>query len=200
MIRGLEITHMIVDELATLNSSFTDNEVKRIQTLKSLIKKQAEHKLSQLPSELSSAITAHCILTGGVTASIAHWEDPNDLDFYVVKPVMLLKIESLIKKHIDLVADVNPKYIEKFVDGKCITGNAVTFTNGVQVITRGTFDEMHKVFDYIHCQPYYDFAFDKFFISRKQFHAIMQKKLIKNPNGVSEVDREQKFKERGWKP
>lgn len=199
MITGKIFDVIIIDELASMNSTFTEKEKDRIGNLKQLIKQNAMKKLDELPKELGDALKTHCVLTGGVTASVAHWEEPNDYDFYVLKKVMMLKIEGLIKKNPELIADVDPRYIEKYVDGKCITGNAITLTNGVQIITRGTFDEMHKVFDFIHCQPYYDFMHDKFFISRKQFHAIMQKKLIKNPDGVSEIDREQKFKDRGWK-
>ena len=182
-----------------MSTTFTEKEIDRIGVLKQRIKEDTIKKLDELPKELSDALKTHCILTGGVTASVAHWEEPNDYDFYVLKKIMVLKLEGLIKKNPELIADVDARYIEKYIDGKCITANAITLVNGIQIITRGTFEEMHKIFDYVHCQPYYDFMNDKFFISKQQFHAILQKKLIKNPNGVSEEDREQKFKDRGWK-
>ena len=195
-ILGTEITGVWIDEISSV--SFTDKDKLRIASPKGVLKEAALDKLNELPVELGEAIKANCVLTGGATASVAHWEKPNDFDFYCKRKIMVLKLKSLLDKYSTFVKDVDDKYIDKFVDGKCITANAVTLTNGVQIIIKGAFEEMHDNFDFIHCQPYYDFVEDKFWISAKQYYAIMHKKLVKNPKGVCEQERIQKFKDRGW--
>jgi hypothetical protein len=84
------------------------------------------------------------------------------------------------------------------VRGKVVTANAVTFKNGLQVITH-TCKAHREAFDFIHCMPYFDMKTQQLFISRRQYDAIKNKKLIKNAEFPhAKGHRTEKFLERGW--
>ena len=98
------------------------------------------------------------------------------------------------------VAGVTPGYMtEVKVRDKLVTPNAITFKNGLQVITM-TGKEHRETFDFVHCMPYFDMATQQLFISRQQYDAIKNKKLIKNPKHTNHLsmERVQKFIDRGW--
>jgi hypothetical protein len=85
------------------------------------------------------------------------------------------------------------------VGGKLVTANAITFKNGLQVITR-TGKEHRETFDFVHTMPYFDMAKQQLFISRQQYDSIKNKKLIVNPKHLVLVNqwRADKFMGRGW--
>ena len=90
-------------------------------------------------------------------------------------------------------------YREIKVGDKIITENAITLTNGIQLITRhyGHPDTIRGTFDFVHCMPYYLPYFDKLYISKEQYNLNMNKKL-KSHSDVSNLARLNKFLGRGW--
>lgn len=181
---------------------FTDVERAEIEAVKIAVKTQLRILLADLPQE-SYAYFAECIVTGGVFASLFHGDQPNDWDIYLKDKTTADDFENYLihdKWALELVKDVNPNYmVEVKVKGKVITPNAITFKNGLQVITQT--DKAHRsAFDFVHCMPYFEMATQKLYISRAQYDAIKNKHLIKNdtysnPLSQKRVD---KFLERGW--
>jgi len=90
-----------------------------------------------------------------------------------------------------------PKYLPAF-----ITSNAISLTDKIQIITRffGSPDEIHKNFDFIHCQCYYDYKERNLVLPQKSLLSILTKRLryygSKYP--VCSIFRLRKFLKRGW--
>ena len=181
---------------------FNDAERAHIIVVKDLVKSKLRELLSDLPTD-SYAYFKESILTGGCFASLFNSETPNDWDVYLKNVDTADRFESFIMSDtptLNEVKDLNPGYMaEVKVRGKLITANAVTFKNGLQVITR-TCKAHRETFDFIHCMPYFDMATQQLFISRRQYDAIKNKQIIQNPNHKEQpaLHRLDKFLERGW--
>ena len=81
----------------------------------------------------------------------------------------------------------------------CITENATTLKNNIQLITKhtGTPDDVRATFDFVHCKPYYDSLTHKLYISPEQYHLNMEKKLKPTKTKIVQ-GRIKKFTDRGW--
>lgn len=193
---------------------FTEAEEIKIVSVKSTIKMETESFLYQLGSFYSKGVLEDTLknifISGGCIASLLQGEKVNDYDLYFKTEVVMNDIKMIYTKTSlkEQVEDVSENYREALgEDGKLITENAITLKNGIQLITKhfGHPDKLRKTFDYVHCMPYYDFSDDKLYISRQQYDAIINKKLIWN---MTETDgafpkinghfRELKFKKRGY--
>lgn len=179
---------------------FTDTE--QLEIVK--VRDQVQLKLRELIADLPTASYPNfkdMILTGGCFASLFHNEEPNDWDVYLRDIDTAQEFEQLVMgRMLLLVKDVNPAYrTATKVSGKVITENAVSFKNGLQVITNND-KNGRKSFDFIHCMPYFDMATQKLFISRLQYDCIKMKKLVKNPDHARSLNqiRIEKFISRGW--
>lgn len=84
-----------------------------------------------------------------------------------------------------------------------ISSNAITLTNGIQVIIRfyGEPDEIHSTYDFAHTMAYYDHGNDMLSVPARVYECVVNKTLIytgsKYP--VCSVFRLRKFISRGWK-
>lgn len=118
-------------------------------------------------------------LTGGCIGSVLRNEPINDYDFYFRIQDANIAFHKFIANHMDLVKDVSD-YCTTAVEGKCITANATTLKNTFQFITGwvGRPDEVRAHFDYLHTTPYYDYHYNKLYISPEAYEAIMGKKLV----------------------
>jgi hypothetical protein len=187
---------------AILIANFSDNERAEIESVKAIVQRQLRRLLSDLPAD-TYPYFKECILTGGCFASLFLEEEVHDWDVYLRDSVTISRFESFVMSDtptLNEVADVTSGYMTiTNVDGKLVTANAVTFKNGLQVITRT--DKAHReTFDFVHCMPYFDMATQQLFISRQQYDAIKNKKLIKNPKHKENMNhhRAGKLLERGW--
>lgn len=170
------------------------------------VKQQIVTFFSKVPFEIPSAllpIIEHGILTGGASASLFEGKKPKDWDVYLTDQTHIDELNKIILSNVDVInciEDINPKYgIDTIVEGKLVTPRAVTFKNGLQVITMARADA-RSTFDFIHCMPYYDIASRTYHISQRQYHSIKAKKLIHNPNSPQPaVYRRHKFLDRGWR-
>jgi hypothetical protein len=183
--------------MPTQSEVFTPEEIREIEVVKTKITEKL--KTFKFPTEIARLLRKS-VLTGGVSASLFHNEEPNDWDIYLLDNADILEFERLVPSIIDSVEDVNPKYfVDTKVEGKLVTARATTFKNGVQIITMNTASN-REAFDYIHCMPYFDLSKMLYHISRNQYNSIKNKILVKNPAGVIPVThRTQKFIDRGWK-
>lgn len=140
-------------------------------------------------------------LSGGAIGSILRGEAPKDWDFYFRNE----KSMNIFKQHLmmypDRIMKVDEKYKEMLgVDGKMITANAITMDDGSSFITmmHGEPSNLVKQFDYVHCTPYFSLETAKLYISEKQYHACVNKKLIVNNKSAVKPYRTEKFKDRGY--
>lgn len=183
---------------------FTDSERARIELVKNEIKVRLRSVLSYIPTTYLKYFE-YAILTGGAITSLFHGEEPNDWDFYLNDMIQINGFQDILMNDSytieNLVLDVNPNYrTTTVVEGKYVTENAVTFKNKLQVITNNC-SSARESFDFIHCMPYYRTKENKFYISRAQYDAIEQRKLVQNPKFTTQpsIRRIQKFQDRGWK-
>ena len=185
-----------------MNSVFTDTEQLEIVRVRDRVQSKLRELISDLPTE-SYPNFKEMILTGGCFASLFHNEEPNDWDVYLRDIDTAQEFDGMVMGDVTMMAlvkDVNPAYrVATKVRSKVITENAVSFKNGLQVITNND-KSGRKSFDFIHCMPYFDMATQKLFISRLQYDCIKQKKLMKNPDHARELSghRIDKFISRGW--
>lgn len=182
----------------------TKEAIDFIRNRKEVIKNGITRKLDLFSPEVRM-LAKRCILTGGATASIFHSDTPNDWDllFLFDKDVQSILINPSIIPTNDIadMKEYSSDLRTEKVIGKCITTWAITCKNGVQFILRNA--EHRKHFDFIHCMPYYDITRNKLFISGDQFHSIMEKNIILNPERVDRdkapnEKRLQKYIDRGW--
>ena len=181
---------------------FDDDERTNITLVRDMVKSKLRELLSDLPVD-SYPYFKDSILTGGCFATLFNGEVTNDWDVYLKDVDTANRFESFVMSDtptLNEVKDVTPGYMaEVKVRGKLVTANAITFKNKLQVITR-TCKAHRETFDFIHCMPYFDMATQQLFISRAQYDAIRNKKIIQNPNHKEQpaLHRLDKFLGRGW--
>jgi hypothetical protein len=185
-----------------LIATFSDAERKEIESVKDIAQKKLRELLSDLPTD-TYPYFKESILTGGCFASLFLYEEVHDWDVYLKDFVTAQAAERFVMSDtptLNEVAGVTPGYMAEIkVKDKLVTPNAITFKNGLQVITM-TGKEHRETFDFVHCMPYFDMATQQLFISRQQYDAIKNKKLIKNPKHANHLStkRIEKFTDRGW--
>jgi hypothetical protein len=185
-------------------SNFSELEIASIVSVKTKLYSDFGGLLGMMPKDLQKLILEHGVITGGSISSLFHNTTPNDWDVYLDAEDALAEFNKMIGDNGPvnrMIAMANPNYRQfETTDGKMITENAVTFQNGIQVITKTTAELARAHFDFIHCMPYYALSEKKFYISREQFDSIKNKKIIPNKNfrGRVLVARVHKYKERGW--
>lgn len=185
-----------------MTSVFTDAERAEIASVKDIAQRKLRELLADLPVE-NFPFFKDCILTGGCFASLFLDEEVHDWDVYLKDSVTASQFESFVMSDtltLNEVAGVTSGYMTTTkVDGKLVTANAITFKNGLQVITR--IDKKHRqTFDFVHTMPYFDMKTQQLFISRQQYDAIKNKQLIVNPKHLVLVNqwRADKFMSKGW--
>ncbi len=183
----------------TKDDLFTTEELVEINTVKEKIEQFI--RSVKLPVALIKPMK-NSIVTGGASASLFHGDAPKDWDFYLTNQADIDEINKVIKEKevLEVIEDINPKYgVDTIVEGKLVTPRAITFKNGVQIITMSRADA-RDTFDFIHCMPYYDIQNRTYHISRRQFISIKTRTLMHNPKSPQPaVYRRQKFINRGWR-
>lgn len=179
-----------------------ETEINKINRIKKLMETTITTELLRMPTAILPYLDG-AIVSGGATASFYHGEQPNDYDIYLRDSLTATTFSLMVQNNEELkefVKEINDKYYDDtIIPGLLITTRAVTFKNGLQVITFLTRDDRHT-FDYIHCMPYLDLHTRKFHISENQLRSIKHKKLVKNKFSAKtpSLRRTQKFIDRGW--
>lgn len=91
-----------------------------------------------------------------------------------------------------------PRYRPTFV-----SQNAITLSNKVQLIIRffGSPDEIHKNYDFVHCQNWYTYSNDHLELKQAALEAILSKSLVYTGSlyPICSILRLRKFLKREWK-
>jgi ABC-type antimicrobial peptide transport system permease subunit len=155
-----------------------------------------------IPRELEGFLRDKAILTGGAISSLMHNETPKDYDLYLEDKNDIMFFKQFVNEmDKEFIQDADEKYVEVQVEGKLVTANATTFKNGLQVITLATADS-RNTFDFVHCMPWYKISNHTLYISKRQYNAILNKHLIKNPHPNAFAlsnKRIKKYKDKGWR-
>lgn len=84
-----------------------------------------------------------------------------------------------------------------------MSSNAITLSNRVQLVIRfyGEAEEIHKNFDFVHCQNYWIAKDNKLVLNQAALESILAKRLyyIGSLYPICSVIRTRKFIERGWR-
>lgn len=187
--------------------NFTESDKLKILKLKSGIASYYNLQMKKIGDrQLEALFFENCVISGGISCSVFHETAIKDIDVYARSAKAMILIKDYIinsKKNIKTFEQysIDPATGEKLITtgaNPAITINAVTLTNDVQFIYMDTWDNCKKTFDFIHCQPHYDLATQKYFISKAQYDAIQRKELVST--GLSEIStkRLDKYLKRGW--
>ena len=187
-----------------MQNTFSQNETDNIKSIKQQMWMGIRKVLDSLPLNMVEFLKDNTILTGGATASLFHGDIPSDWDLYLKDQQKIEAFNSWVKSTAsdEYIEDIDEKYAtQNAPGGKLITARAVTFNNGIQVITMQTSDKRTQ-FDMLHCMPWYDLKNDILHISRAQYDSIRDKKIVKNTHiDASPITtwRMDKYQKRGWK-
>lgn len=187
--------------------SFTESDKLKILKLKSGIASYYNLQMKKIGDrQLEAMFFENCVISGGITCSVFHDTGIADIDVYAKSD----KAVTLIKDYI-INSKKNIKTFEKYMvdpqtglkttitgSDPAITVNAVTLTNDVQFIYMDTWDNCKKRFDFIHCQPHYDLATQKLYISEAQYNSIQNRQLVETGLTAVSEKRLQKYLKRGW--
>ena len=143
--------------------------------IKEHLRDKVDEWIKTLPFELRRDVLNELLCERwGSIVSLLLGDTVNDYDIYFTKEETALKVASHYAK--DKVTEIasapgtvnitvrssgiwlNTNEELKPYEPKCITGNAISLNDKVQLITKfvGTPDEVHKNFDFVHCMCYYD--------------------------------------------
>lgn len=190
---------------------FTPAEVAHVQAVKQVLIQKFYDGVAGLrfapfsngnasTASFANIVRADLFLSGGAIASLLQGDEPKDFDIYSLVSLKGFFEAKLMTDNYDDIADVNDTYGISNVDGKVITPKAITMKSGIQFILMhsGTPAQIKETFDFVHCTPHFSFADNKLYISKKQYDACVNKKLIvNNPTAVNDR-RIEKFKQRGY--
>lgn len=106
---------------------------------------------------------------------------------------------------VDIIDACSAKNINPNTSGYipiCITPNAISLTNGIQLITRftGSPDDILSNFDFIHTNNYYLYGTNQLVTNHKAIESILTRQLIYNGSKypICSMIRTRKFIKRGW--
>ena len=179
--------------------TFTTSEKTKILRLKSELTAQFSVKMVAIPdTTFQTLIRDNCIITGGAIASCFHSEKINDIDLYAKDQASLNTLKIYILESMKDNIKEMKAYDVNSTAGYMITDNAVTLKGDLQFIYLGTADQCRLKFDFIHCMPWFDIKTQKLHISKDQYDAIADKRLLVNPLGNVKFKRIDKYTKRGW--
>ena len=173
-------------------------------------------------------VRKNSIITGGSIVSLLLNEPVNDYDIYFTDKETTKRVANY---YVKLFIDNNPEYkstdlyvkedeetdrISIFCkssgvaigvnEGKyvptCLTTNAVTLTNDIQLVLRfyGEPEEIHKYYDFVHATNYWTSKDNKLVLNPKALECILTKELLYNGSKypLCSIIRTKKFIRRGW--
>lgn len=189
-----------------MSNMFTPEDKKAITVAKGSLMALYNKKMEELKDgNLRSLFYEHCVISGGCISSILLGEKVNDIDMYAKKAITVPIIQKHILEHPDMIKTTTDKYgdmLQPYMTTapQVITGNAITLKNDVQFITMIALDNgAREMFDFIHCQPYYDISKNSLHISWSQLQSIKQKLLVPHLS-LEKIKprRVTKYEQKGW--
>ena len=194
--------------------------------IKEHLRDKVDEWINTLPFGLRGEVIKNCFVTGGSIVSLLLGDTVNDYDIYFTKEEVALKVASHYAKDkateiasapgtVNIVIrssgiwlnnekefdPLEPKCIQSY-EPRCITGNAISLNDKVQLITKfvGTPDEVHKNFDFVHCTCYYEPSSDNLVIPVDAAVSMLTKELKYQGSlyPLASIIRTRKFIKRGW--
>ena len=186
--------------------------------IKEHLRNKVDEWINTLPFELRSKVVRSCFVSGGSIVSLLQGEAVNDYDIYFTKEDVALEVAGHYAKGKSKEVTSGPGTVSITIrntgvwlngkeelqpyEPKCITGNAISLNNKVQLITKfvGTPDEVHKNFDFIHCMCYYEISSDNLVIPADAAVSMLTKELKYRGSlyPLASIIRTRKFIKRGW--
>jgi len=199
---------------------------------KSLNKKFNDWLKSINDEDLRKNIKENTIITGGCITSMFLKERINDFDVYFTNEDTLLKTMNYYvniflennknwlrgTKGIDVQESSDGQDVKIFIRSSgyakgvasdkpynpvFLTGNSITLSNKMQIVTRfyGDAEEIHSNYDFVHCTNYWTSSDGKLYTNVDALEAILAKTLYYQGSKfpLCSVIRTRKFIKRGWK-
>ena len=186
--------------------------------IKEHLRDKVDEWIKTLPFELRRDVLTSCFVSGGSIVSMLLGDTVNDYDIYFTKEETALKVASHYAKGKATELSYEAGTVNIVIRGsgvwlsdrtelepyepKCITGNAISLNDKVQLITKfvGTPDEVHKNFDFVHCMCYYDPFGDNLVIPTDAALSMMTKELKYRGSlyPLASIIRTRKFIKKGW--
>ena len=196
----------------------------QIKTIERLISKKFNEWVASIDDEkVRDAVKDNTIISGGCIASLLLKEKINDFDLYFANEETA---QMVAVYYVGFFNDLNGTKIEATLDdGRirilvqgiekenkghdeeyrpvCITTNAITLSDKIQIITRfyGDADTIHENFDYIHCTNYWDSGTKKVTTNKQALESLLSKHLFYSGSKypLCSIIRSRKFIQRGWR-
>lgn len=173
-------------------------------------------------------VRKNSIITGGSIVSLLLNEKVNDYDIYFTDKETTKRVANYF---VELFLSKNPEYKSTYLYVKedeetdrisifckssgvaigvnegeyvpvCLTTNAITLTNDIQLVLRfyGVPEEIHKYYDFVHATNYWTSKDNKLVLNPKALECILTKELIYNGSKypLCSIIRTKKFIRRGW--
>lgn len=201
-----------------------------VKNIKSHLNDVVREWLNTLPCTIRHHVANNVYVTGGSIVSLLSGDRVNDYDLYFRTVMSASLVAEHYAREIGevMVPVINPDRVsikipdvgvyiapkqETIGDGPlavepfthqvaCITSNAVTLTDKIQLILRfvGSPDDVHKNFDFIHCTSYFDYKKNELVIPSEAATAILTKELkyVGSKYPLASIIRTRKFINRGW--
>ena len=186
--------------------------------IKEHLRNKVDEWINTLPFELGNKVVGNCFVSGGSIVSLLQGEAVNDYDIYFTKEGVALEVARHYAggKAKEVTSGpgtvsitvrssgvwLNGKEELQPYEPKCITGNAISLNDKVQLITKfvGTPDEVHKNFDFVHCMCYYEPFSDNLVIPADAAVSMLTKELKYRGSlyPLASIIRTRKFIKRGW--
>lgn len=171
--------------------------------------------------EIQEILRKSSFVAGGAIASFIRDEEPNDYDFYINNVNDCYKVARYFLNQME----ANDCEIVKGADGVniqvphgifkkdkedgvkyqplVVTANAISFSDGVQIVTRFS-DVPEKIvdqFDFLHTRGIYDYNADVLLVSPETEKAIEEKRVVYTGSlyPLASMIRTRKFMKRGWR-
>ena len=199
------------------------------KTIKKYLSENFNNFVDSITDEkVRELVRKNSIITGGSIVSLLLNEKVNDYDIYFTDKETTKRVANY---YVKLFIATNPEYkstdlyvkedeetgrISVFCkssgvaigvnEGKyvpaCLTTNAITLTNDIQLVLRfyGEPEEIHKNYDFIHATNYWTSKDNKLVLNPKALECILTKELLYNGSKypLCSIIRTKKFIRRGW--
>ena len=199
------------------------------KTIKKYLSENFNNFVDSITDEkVRELVRKNSIITGGSIVSLLLNEPVNDYDIYFTDKETTKRVANY---YVKLFIATNPEYkstdlyvkedeetgrISVFCkssgvaigvnEGKyvpaCLTTNAITLTNDIQLVLRfyGEPEEIHKYYDFVHATNYWTSKDNRLVLNPKALECILTKELLYNGSKypLCSIIRTKKFVRRGW--
>lgn len=197
-----------------------------LNTIKKNLNKKHQDFISSISNEsIAKIINENTFITGGAITSYLLNEEPNDFDYYftswescylVATYYVNMMNDNSNGESATVIKHEEGNRIEiKFMSGGYkkasykkgyqpvfITSNAITLSDGIQLILRfvGEPKEIHENYDFVHCTNFFMPVNNQLELNKEALASILTKELkyVGSKYPLASIVRTRKFIQRGW--